>query len=66
MSKQVNAKVNADSEEELNNLQESANIKNFINSISSKNYALAYKYLQQVIDSKLKARIASSLDKPLF
>ena len=66
MSKQVNAKVNAESEEELNNLQESANIKNFINSISSKNYALAHKYLQQVIDSKLKARIATSLDKPLF
>jgi hypothetical protein len=66
MSKQVNTKVNVESEEELSTLQESANIKNFINSISSKNYALAHKYLQQVIDSKLKARIATSLDKPLF
>lgn len=66
MSKQVNKKVNIESEEELSTLQESADIKNFINSISSKNYALAHKYLQQVVNSKLKARIATSLDKPLF
>ena len=66
MSKQVNKKVNVESEEDFENLQESANIKNFIKSISSKHYALAHKYLQQVIDSKLKARIATSLDKPLF
>lgn len=66
MSKQVNQEVNTLSAEELQSLKESVNIENFINSISTKNYALAHKYLQQVIDSKLKARIAASLDKSLF
>ena len=46
MSKQVNQEVNTLSAEELQSLQESANIENFINSISSKNYALAHKYLE--------------------
>lgn len=66
MSKQVNKKNKAASAEELQDLQESVSIQNFINSISTKNYALAHKYLKQVIDSKLKARITASLDKPLF
>lgn len=66
MSKKINQEVNTLSAEELQSLKESVNIEGFINSISTKNYALAYKYLQQVIDSKLKVRIAASLDKPLF
>lgn len=66
MSKRVEQKNKTVSAEELQKLQESADIENFINSISAKKYALAHKYLKQVIDSKLKARITAALDKPLF
>jgi len=48
------------------NITESAAISKFINSISSKNYAEANKYLKGVIKSKLEARINSSLNEPLF
>lgn len=47
-------------------VKESTDIKNFITSISTKKYALAHKYLKQVIEDKLKARISSSLNEPLF
>jgi hypothetical protein len=47
-------------------LKEAADIGNFIASISTKKYALAHKYLKQVIEDKLKARITSSLNTPLF
>lgn len=47
-------------------VKESMDIKSFIASISSKKYALAHKYLKQVIEDKIKARISSSLNKPLF
>ena len=47
-------------------VKESQDIKNFITSISTKKYALAHKYLKQVIEDKIKARITSSLNKPLF
>ena len=47
-------------------VKEAADIRNFIASISTKKYALAHKYLKQVIEDKLKARITSSLNKPLF
>ena len=66
MFKQVSSKVNVESKDEINTLREDVGIKNFISSISSKNYALAHKYLQQVVNNKLKARITTSLDKPLF
>ena len=66
MSRKVKQKNNTVSDKEIVELQESVNIQNFINSISTKNYALAHKYLKRVVDSKLKARIAASLDKPLF
>ncbi len=66
MSRKVKQKNNTVSDKETIELQESINIQNFINSISTKNYALAHKYLKQVVDSKLQARIAASLDKPLF
>ena len=66
MSRKVKQKNNTVSDKETIELQESINIQNFINSISTKNYALAHKYLKRVVDIKLKARIAASLDKPLF
>jgi hypothetical protein len=47
-------------------VKESTDIKNFITSISTKKYALAHKYLKQVIEDKIKSRISSSLNKPLF
>jgi hypothetical protein len=47
-------------------VKESTDIKNFITSISTKKYALAHKYLKQVIEDKVKARISSSLNEPLF
>jgi hypothetical protein len=47
-------------------VKESNDIRNFINSISTKKYALAHKYLKQVIEDKIKTRISSSLNEPLF
>jgi len=47
-------------------VKESGDITNFITSISTKKYALAHKYLKQVIEDKIKARITSSLNEPLF
>jgi hypothetical protein len=47
-------------------VKESKDIKNFITSISTKKYALAHKYLKQVIEDKIKSRISSSLNEPLF
>lgn len=48
------------------NLRESKDITGFITAISSKKYALAHKYLKQVIEDKISKRIESSLNKPLF
>ena len=45
---------------------EKAEIKKFISSISSKKYAVADKYLRNVIDTKIKNRINAALEKPLF
>jgi hypothetical protein len=47
-------------------LRESTHIINFITAISSKKYALAHKYLQGAVQSKIQRRIESSLNKPLF
>lgn len=47
-------------------VKEAADIMNFITSISSKKYALAHKYLKQVVEDKIKDRISSSLNEPLF
>ena len=41
-------------------------ISQFITAISDKKYAQAHKYLKQVIEDKIKTRIASSLNQPLF
>jgi SLT domain-containing protein len=45
---------------------ERKNILNFIKNISQKNYAEANKYLQEVIDSKLKSRIQKASEQKLF
>jgi hypothetical protein len=66
MSKQVAKEQDIKSAELKDTIRESADIKNFITSISAKKYALAHKYLKQVIEDKLKARISSSLNEPLF
>lgn len=47
-------------------LKESQDIVNFITSISSKKYALANKYLKDIITDKIQARIKNSLNEPLF
>lgn len=65
MSKKVSTKTDEDIRS-AENINEAADIKNFITSISTKKYALAHKYLKQVIEDKVKARISSSLNEPLF
>lgn len=47
-------------------LKESQQVANFITSISSKKYALANKYLKDIITDKIQARIKNSLNEPLF
>lgn len=47
-------------------LNESLEIVKFLRSISQKNYSEANKYLQNVIDSKLKAKIGEALKERLF
>lgn len=47
-------------------LDESLEIVKFLRSISQKNYSEANKYLQNVIDSKLKAKIGEALKENLF
>jgi len=39
---------------------------NFIKSISQKNYSEANKYLQNIVDYKLKAKIGDALKEKLF
>ena len=45
---------------------ESQEIVKFLKSISQKNYSEANKYLQSVIDTKIKSKIGSSLKEKLF
>ena len=47
-------------------LNEEQKIRQFITAISDKKYADAHKYLKQVIEDKIKTRITSSLEQPLF
>jgi len=47
-------------------VDESAEIINFLKSISQKNYSEANKYLQNVIDSKIKSKIGVALKEKLF
>jgi len=48
------------------NSAEKENILNFLKTISQKNYAEANKYLQEVINSKIKDRIEKTSDQKLF
>ena len=66
MSKQVAKNQDIKSTDLNDTVEESANIKNFITTISTKKYALAHKYLKQVVEDKIAARISSSLNEPLF
>ena len=47
-------------------MNEDNNIQQFIKSIIQKNYAEANKYLQGVLDEKLKSRIRNSAKNRLF
>ena len=60
--KDIKAKKKADKKQ----VNESQEIANFIKSISQKNYSEANKYLQNVVDSKLKAKIGDALKEKLF
>tara|TARA_R100000951_G_scaffold78869_1_gene66892 strand:- start:705 stop:860 length:156 start_codon:yes stop_codon:yes gene_type:complete len=48
------------------NKHEALNIKKFINELMEENYASANKYLQAVIDSKLKTRIERAKNTKIF
>ena len=41
-------------------------IQQFIGSVTEKNYAQANKYLKEVLDYKMKERIAQVTNKPIF
>ena len=47
-------------------LNEQKEIVNFLKSISQKNYSQANKYLQSVIDQKIKSKIGNSLKEKHF
>ena len=51
---------------EKKKINESQEIIKFMRSISQKNYSEANKYLQNAIDSKIKARIGGALKEKLF
>jgi len=46
--------------------EEAANISEFISNISQEKYAAANKYLQELLDAKLKARIQVASTKQIF
>jgi len=46
--------------------QEKASLSNFISNISQEKYAVANKYLQELLDAKLKARIQAASKKEIF
>jgi len=45
---------------------EVCNLSEFISNISQENYAAANKYLQELLDVKLKARIQAATEKEIF
>ena len=47
-------------------VKESALIANFIKCVAEKNYSEANKYLRQVIEAKLEARISKAIKPTLF
>lgn len=56
--------------QEINNAtppsEETAFLKKFISDISQEKYAQANKYLQELLDAKLKARIQAASEKEIF
>jgi hypothetical protein len=46
--------------------REKVKISRFIESISSKNFARAHKYLKSLIEDKITKKIDKATDKPLF
>jgi len=56
--------------QETNNAQpsseETAFLSNFISNISQEKYAQANKYLQELLDAKLRARIQAASEKEIF
>ena len=62
-SKINNSMSKANKKSEIN---ENKELIGFLKSISQKNYSVANKYLQSVIDSKIKSKIGSSLKEKLF
>jgi aspartate ammonia-lyase len=56
--------------QEDNNFQlsslEASNLSEFISNISQEKYAAANKYLQELLDAKLKARIQAASKKEIF
>lgn len=63
MAKKADKKHDKKDKKKLNESQE---IVKFLRSISQKNYSEANKYLQNVIDSKLKAKIGEALKENIF
>jgi len=47
-------------------MDQKTKISKFIKELSDKNYAQAYKYLRVVIEDKIKTRINTASEKPLF
>jgi|TARA_R110001592_G_scaffold244456_1_gene505883 hypothetical protein len=47
-------------------MEEKNKISKFIEELSNKNYAQANKYLKSVIEDKIKTRIDTATEKPLF
>jgi hypothetical protein len=65
--KSVKLKINNNMTKKANEkLNENYNITKFLKFISQKNYSEANKYLQGVIDSKIKSRIGDALKQKLF
>lgn len=63
MAKKADKKKEKKHDKKLN---ESQQLVKFLHSISQKNYSEANKYLQNVVDSKLKAKIGEALKEKLF
>ena len=57
---------NMDNNTSKKTVSENVEIVNFIRSISQKNYSQANKYLQSVVESKLKAKIGEAQKEKLF
>lgn len=64
--KKDKGKGSYDRKKDKETIKESDEISNFVDAIMEKNYAEAYKYLSNVVESKLQAKIAKEISTPLF